>query len=79
MHTHNHISLFELSLCCDRADTHDGDGASHYRETRTGVLHKLSDQLGKVPDNGKLQQDIIAGRRNPEDCRKGIITCENGD
>lgn len=46
---------------------------------KLGVLHKPSDQLGKVPDNGKLQQDIIAGRRNPEDCRKGIITCENGD
>lgn len=33
-HTQNHISLFELSLCCDRADAHDGDGATRYRETK---------------------------------------------
>lgn len=43
-----------------------------------GVVQKLSDQLGQVSGNWKLQQDIMAGRGSPEDSRKGIIMCGNG-
>lgn len=42
------------------------------------VPHKLSDQLGRVPSSGELQQDIVFARGSPEDSIKETITRGNG-